>query len=92
VDQAAGIPTAVHLRVHRHHKLRHTYASTLLAGGVDIRTVSAALGHHDPAFTLRTYSHLIGDADDRIRAALDRSPGGHAGAASPGVTAAPQRG
>jgi len=53
------------------HQLRHTYASTLLAGGVDIRTVSEYLGHHDAAFTLRTYVHLMPNAEARTRAAID---------------------
>jgi integrase len=53
--------------------LRHTYASLLLAAGVDVRTVSEALGHHDPGFTLRTYAHLMPDAGDRVRAAIDQA-------------------
>jgi len=28
-----------------------------LQSGVDIRTVSGMLGHADPGFTLRTYTH-----------------------------------
>jgi integrase len=56
------------------HQLRHHYASLLLARGVDIRTVAAMLGHGDPAFTLRTYSHLMPDAGDRVRAAIDGGP------------------
>jgi integrase len=56
------------------HQLRHHYASALLAGGVDIRTVAGAMGHADPAFTLRVYAHLMPDSADRIRAAIDRGP------------------
>ena len=41
----------------RFHDLRHTFAATALQNGVDIRTVSSMLGHADPAFTLRTYTH-----------------------------------
>ena len=47
------------------------YASALLARGVDIRALSEYLGHHDPGFTLRTYVHLMPDADDRARQAVD---------------------
>jgi integrase len=38
---------------------------------VDIRALSEYLGHHDPGFTLRTYVHLMPDADDRARQAVD---------------------
>lgn len=41
------------------HALRHFYASTLLAGGVSIKEVAGYLGHADPGFTLRTYTHLV---------------------------------
>ncbi len=39
--------------------LRHTFATLALIGGVSPHAVSAALGHHDVAFTLRTYAHLL---------------------------------
>jgi integrase len=49
------------------HSLRHTCASLLFEHGKSIKQVSAWLGHADPAFTLRTYIHLmdggLGDAD-----------------------------
>ena len=41
----------------RFHALRHTFATMALQSGVDIRTVSGMLGHADPGFTLRTYTH-----------------------------------
>jgi integrase len=39
------------------HKLRHTFASLLVALGVDPGAVMDELGHTDPAFTLRVYRH-----------------------------------
>ena len=39
--------------------LRHTFATLALIGGVSPHAVTAALGHHDVAFTLRTYAHLL---------------------------------
>jgi hypothetical protein len=42
-----------------------------LGAGVDIRTVAEFLGHNDPGFTLRTYTHLLPDAADRARKAMD---------------------
>jgi integrase len=41
------------------HKLRHTFASILIACGEDPASVMARLGHTDPAFTLRIYTHLM---------------------------------
>jgi integrase len=41
------------------HTFRHTCASLLFEGGKNIRQVSDWLGHADPAFTLRTYVHLL---------------------------------
>lgn len=57
-------------RGRRPHDLRHTAASLWIAAGVDIKTVSAWLGHSTAKLTLDTYGHLMGtDAD---RAALVR--------------------
>lgn len=41
------------------HKLRHTFASVLVAIGKDPTYVMNQLGHTDPAFTLRVYSHIM---------------------------------
>jgi integrase len=53
------------------HALRHYYASVLLAGGIDIRILSEYLGHHDPAITLRIYTHLLPDASKRTLQVID---------------------
>lgn len=47
----AGLP---HIRF---HDLRHTFATVALQNGIDVKTVSAMLGHYDAGFTLRTYTH-----------------------------------
>ncbi len=39
------------------HKLRHTFASLLVALGTDPGAVMDQLGHTDPSFTLRVYRH-----------------------------------
>lgn len=41
------------------HKLRHTFASILVACGEDPSSVMDQLGHTDPAFTLRVYTHIM---------------------------------
>jgi integrase len=53
----------------RFHDLRHTFASLMLAGGVNPKIVSEALGHSSVAFTLDVYSHLVPNIQ---RAAMKR--------------------
>jgi integrase len=53
IARKAGLPGT------RFHDLRHTFASPILLGGVNPRTVSEALGHPSPASTLQVYSHLL---------------------------------
>ena len=45
------------------HNLRHTAATLLIAGGVDIATVSKRLGHADKTTTLNIYTHAVKSAD-----------------------------
>ncbi len=47
------------------HALRHWYASVLLEAGVSINAVSECLGHADPRFTLRIYTHLMPSSEDK---------------------------
>jgi len=53
------------------HALRHFYASTLLARAVSIKELADYLGHSDPGFTLRTYTHLVPSSHQRAREAVD---------------------
>ncbi len=41
------------------HGLRHTSATLLLKGGVDVKTISTRLGHADPTLVLTTYGHTL---------------------------------
>ncbi|WP_436492174.1 tyrosine-type recombinase/integrase [Actinokineospora sp. HUAS TT18] len=54
------------------HAMRHFYASNLLADGVSIKEVSEFLGHSDPGYTLRIYTHLVPSSYRRARAASDK--------------------
>jgi integrase len=58
------------------HKLRHTFASLLMATGQDPVHVMGQLGHTDPAFSLRVYGPAMSqDAGEkeRLRALVDGS-------------------
>ena len=57
----AGVSTA---RMHP-HMLRHTFVTTMLDAGVDLRDVQIAARHADPRTTMRY---------DRARKNLDRHP------------------
>jgi len=63
----AGVPCE---RANGTHVLRHSAASSWLAEGVDIRSVAEFLGHSDPGFTLRTYTHFLPSNSDRARKAM----------------------
>ncbi|MBH5131179.1 site-specific integrase [Streptomyces sp. NPDC005395] len=53
------------------HALRHFYASVLLDSGESVKALSTYLGHGDPGFTLRTYTHLMPTSETRTRKAVD---------------------
>lgn len=53
------------------HALRHFYASTALHEGESIKALSEYLGHADPGFTLRTYTHLVEGSAERTKRAVD---------------------
>lgn len=53
------------------HTLRHTYASTLLRKGIDIKVVSALLGHKKVSTTYNTYIHIIEEQQNSALDAID---------------------
>lgn len=77
-------PSVVHRRLRRlldhagcervrYHDLWHTFATTPLAYGMDIKTLPTILGHVSSATTLNTYSHIT---DEMRQRAAYRQGGG----------------
>ncbi|NEA75394.1 tyrosine-type recombinase/integrase [Streptomyces sp. So13.3] len=58
-------------REHGFHILRHTYASVILGAGESIVSLARWLGHSDPAFTLRSYTHFMPQSGARGLSALE---------------------
>lgn len=59
------------------HQLRHTYISTLIMRGVDLKTVQKLAGHATPDITMRVYVHLMENTPEdmyrKITSALDNT-------------------
>ncbi len=63
----AGIDIPGHLL----YITRHTYASSLIKAGVDVKRVSTLMGHASPTMTLSIYSHLFGTDWSDVTAHFD---------------------
>ena len=61
--EAAKIPRGTR---HPFHRLRHTFASELLADGTPVQRVSRWMGHSDTRITERVYAHWIPRPDEHL--------------------------
>ncbi len=76
----------------RFHDLRHTFATLALQNGMDVKTLSAMLGHVSAATTLDIYTHITDDMQRTAAANIDRGIGKAAppeGGSAPGQETAP---
>jgi len=53
------------------HEARHTYASFMIAAGVNAKTLSTLMGHASITITLDRYGHLFPGAESAAAASLD---------------------
>ena len=59
----------------RFHDLRHTFATLALENGMDVKTLSAILGHVSAATTLDIYTHITDDMQRAAAENIDRGIG-----------------
>ncbi len=62
-------------KVVRFHDLRHTFATMALEHGMDVKTLSAIIGHVSAATTLDIYSHVTNTMQKQAAAKIDRQIG-----------------
>lgn len=60
----------------RFHDLRHTFATMALENGMDIKTLSAMIGHVSAETTLNIYSHITDTMQQQAAVHIDRKIGG----------------
>lgn len=59
----------------RFHDLRHTFATMSLENGMDVKTLSAMIGHNSSATTLDIYSHITNVMQVNAARKIDNSYG-----------------
>ena len=62
----AGLP---HIRF---HDLRHTFATMSLEHGMDVKTLSAIIGHVSAKTTLNIYTHITSEMQENAAVSIDR--------------------
>ena len=59
----------------RFHDLRHTFATMAIANGMDVKTLSATIGHVSATTTLDIYSHRTAEMEVRAAENIERGIG-----------------
>lgn len=67
VLKRAGCPAA------RFHDLRHTFATSTLEHGMDVKTLSTVIGHVSSATTLNVYAHITDEMRQKAADNIDRA-------------------
>jgi integrase len=71
----AGMAESIGLGDVRLHDLRHAFATTAIAAGVNVKAVSEALGHASTAFTMDTYQAVLPSMGEAVAAAIETALG-----------------
>lgn len=58
----AAVRRAALPKIKMYEGTRHTHASHMLGGGIDVKTAAARLGHSNPVMLLSTYAHVLPQA------------------------------
>ena len=66
----------------RFHDLRHTFATTALANGMDVKTLSAIIGHISSETTLNIYTHITDNMQRSAANKIERGFGRNEGSIS----------
>lgn len=56
----------------RFHDLRHTFATMSLEHGMDVKTLSAIIGHVSAKTTLNIYTHITSEMEENAAVSIDR--------------------
>ena len=67
VLKRAGCPAA------RFHDLRHTFATSALEHGMDVKTLSTVIGHVSSTTTLNVYAHITDEMRQKAADKIDRA-------------------
>ena len=67
VLKRAGCPAA------RFHDLRHTFATSALEHGMDVKTLSTVIGHVSSTTTLNVYAHITDEMRQKAADNIDRA-------------------
>jgi len=70
-DRAKRIWTKQSMNPIGFHEARHTYATLMIAAGVNAKTLSTMMGHKSITITLDLYGHLFPGAESEAGASLD---------------------
>ena len=65
-----------HCKHVRFHDLRHTFATMAIENGMDVKTLSAMIGHVSSETTLNIYSHVTDTMRAQAAVKIDREIGG----------------
>jgi len=70
-DRGRAAATAAGVAPPTLHECRHGYASLMIAAGVNVKALSAFMGHANIGITLDQYGHLLPGAEDEAAGLLD---------------------